>query len=319
MRFKSAIVLALVSVASACSPDTVAPTMEAGSARAAASTADKVSICHAIGSGSFKSIAQISANALPAHLAHGDVLQPNGVVPGSPGYVFDSNCAPVLWEYATNAVLDPSAQTVGGNLFVGSGIPATGFGIARNQTAGIELGLQIIYRQGPTVLSLDDYADGILNYAVASGPQSTANGSFADVANRVAWSFQYSVATGINGGTSTLANHTYQLLYDTDAGLGTSFRTLTLEPGPCVPFGPLTASGCWRDQGTGLIFFQDDKGNASVTQNSENYAFGQFQTFLSGAYGPAAFAGPATFDIILQALDGTQIVARNHIVVNVAP
>lgn len=32
----------------------------------------------------------------------------------------------------------------------------------------------------------------------------------------------------------------------------------------------------------------------------------------------SGFAGPAQFDIVLQALDGTQLIARKHIVVNVA-
>src|SRR5262245_24547857 len=52
------------------------------------------------------------------------------------------------WEYQVNAAVDPVAQD-SGNLIVGSGIPATGFGLARNEDAGIELGLQVIYRQGP--------------------------------------------------------------------------------------------------------------------------------------------------------------------------
>jgi hypothetical protein len=65
------------------------------------------------------------------------------------------------------------------------------------------------------------------------------------------------------------------------------------------------------------VFISDDEGNANVTQNSENYAFSFFQSFLTGAYGPGnSFAGPASFDIILQALDGTELIAQNHIAVD---
>jgi Ca2+-binding RTX toxin-like protein len=48
------------------------------------------------------------------------------------------------WSYAVNAAVDSAAQDPAspGNLYVGTGIPATGFGIARNEDAGIELGLR---------------------------------------------------------------------------------------------------------------------------------------------------------------------------------
>lgn len=276
----------------------------------------KVDLCHATGNGSFQPIS-VSSNATAPHLAHGDfVNQPNTPVPGSPGFVYDSRCNVVSWTYAVNVAPDFSAQdpAAPGTLFVGSGIPAENFGVARNEGAGIELGMMILYRQGPTVPSTDNYADGVLNFDVASGPQSTANGSQSNNATRAAWNFTFSVATGLNGATTNLNGHTFQLLYDVDPGPGTNYRTLTLEPG-----GTGSSGHQWRDQGSGLVFINDDEGNANVTQNSENYAFGFFQAFLGGAYAPPTFSGPGQFDIILQALDGTQIIDRNHIRVNVAP
>jgi hypothetical protein len=264
---------------------------------AGAALAQKVDLCHSAGA-KFNPLS-VNLNALGGHIGHGDALQPNGVVPGSPGYVFDANCNPVTWSYAANAVPDIDAQDPGspGDLWAGSGIPATNFGIVRNETEGIELGLMIHYRQGPTVAST----------------QSTANGSGSDSAINAAWNFAFSAASGLSAATD-LNDHTYQLLYDVDAGPGVSYRTLTLEPGGAG------ASGFrWRDQDTGFVFINDDDGvNPTVTQNSENYAFAIFQLPLSGAYAPP-FAGPARFDIILRALSGTQIVASNHIVVNVAP
>jgi len=222
------------------------------------------------------------------------------------------------WQYSVNAAVDVSAQDPSspGNLFVGSGIPATAFGIAENVAAGVELGLQVIYRQGPTVASVDDYDDGVLHFVVNDGAQSTLNGSSANNAARASWSFEYSIATGLNGATTDLNDFTFKLLYDVDPSAGASYRTLTLEQ-EVAPQGAGQSGFQWRDEGTGLVFIADDEGNANVTQNSENYSFTFFQNFLTEAYGPGNnFAGPAHFDIQLQAYDGTQLIAVNHIAVD---
>jgi hypothetical protein len=281
----------------------------------AAPGAEKVDLCHKTGKG-YQPLS-VAGNALASHLAHGDVQQPNGVVPGSQGYVFDAQCSAVTWGYAVNVAVDSSAQDPAspGNLFVGSGIPAGGFGTARNENAGIELGMMVLYRQGPTVISTDNYLDGVLNFSVASGPQSTANGSSGNNAGRAAWNYTFSVATGLNGATTDLTDYTFQLLIDVDPGTGTNYRTLTLEQRDGG--GPGQLSGFqWRDQASNTVIIGDDEGNVKVTQNSQNYAF-YFP--LTAPYGPPAFAGPAKFDIILQAKDGAQIIASNHIAVNVAP
>lgn len=52
--------------------------------------ADKVNVCHRRGNETFIMI-NISRNALPAHLAHGDGL-PDGVVPGQPHSKFTADC-----------------------------------------------------------------------------------------------------------------------------------------------------------------------------------------------------------------------------------
>lgn len=283
------------------------------------SSAGKVDICHATGGGSYSALS-VNGNALSAHLAHGDVAQPNGQVPGSPGQVFDASCVPAAWTYAVNVAPDAAAQDPAspGNLFVGSGIPATNFGTVRNEAAGIELGLMVLYRQGPTVASSDNYNDGVLDFSVAGGPQSMANGSGSDNAGRASWNFTFSVATGLNGATTDLTGHTFQLLYDVDPGPGTVYRTLTLEA-EVTPQAPGQSGFQWRDQATNSVYIADDEGNVNVTQNSSNYAFGFYQVFLTSPYGTGnSFAGPAKFDIILQAYNGAQLVARNHIAVNVA-
>ena len=80
-------------------------------ATAFAAPAPKVDLCHKTGNG-YNSIS-VSGNAVSSHLAHGDVVMPNGTVPGSPGFVFDKNCNVVGWIYATNATVDASAQSGG--------------------------------------------------------------------------------------------------------------------------------------------------------------------------------------------------------------
>ncbi|MGE0059700.1 MAG: hypothetical protein AB7T32_17100, partial [Dehalococcoidia bacterium] len=91
---------------------------------AAAAPAAKVDLCHAKGNGSYSPLS-VAASAVAGHLKHGDVVQPNGAVPGNPGAVFDANCQVVSWTYAVNVAPDPAAQDPAspGNLFVGTGIP----------------------------------------------------------------------------------------------------------------------------------------------------------------------------------------------------
>lgn len=60
---------------------------------ALAAPAEKVDVCHIEGNGSYHLI-NISENALPAHLGHGDAL-PGDPVPGEPGMVFDASCTAV--------------------------------------------------------------------------------------------------------------------------------------------------------------------------------------------------------------------------------
>src|SRR5215831_13565688 len=67
--------------------------MAAGSRSVGSASLDKVKVCHLNDVGSFMPI-NVSASALPAHLAHGDGL-PGGAVPGGNGQIFDANCVPV--------------------------------------------------------------------------------------------------------------------------------------------------------------------------------------------------------------------------------
>lgn len=87
----------------------------ASSATASAQTR-KVDVCHASGGGVFSEL-NISRNALPAHLAHGDGMA-GDAVPGMPGYEFDDACAVVLAQpnfvafYIRNNNLVPLAERI---------------------------------------------------------------------------------------------------------------------------------------------------------------------------------------------------------------
>jgi hypothetical protein len=238
--------------------------------------------------------------------------------------------------YAAGATLDVSAQDPlsPGNIYPGSGIPASGWSVVQNLDNDIELGLQVIYRQGPTVSATGVEADGTVDYTVADGPQSTANGSSSNNAARAAWSFEYSISTALDGGVDTLADFQFKLLIDLDPGAGTSFLQLAFSPTGGLPDAPgePRSNGLWSlaapmagvpgGVGTGLI--ADDGGTDQVTQNSQNYAF--YSTIMDFDGNPATddaalyLFTPGNFDIYLQAYDasGTDLLAQNHINVTVA-
>ena len=227
--------------------------------------------------------------------------------------------------------MTPSATKngAGAQLLAGSGIPASHFGLAENNSSGIELGMQVIYRPGPTVTTADTYDDGVLHFNVNTGPQSTANGSSSNNAARAAWSFDYSIAAGLQ----RPAGQSGQL--HVQAPAPTSIQASAPAITPCSSF-PTAASTRARAtpatsglipivnaSGPGTInghpiVIGDDAGSATVTQNSENYAFSFVQNYLTGVYGPAnSFNGPAHFDLDLQAFQGSTLLADNHIVVDV--
>ena len=221
------------------------------------------------------------------------------------------------WHYAVDALLDASAQDPGqapGYMYAGTGLNAAHFGTARNEDAGVELGLKVHHRStvGNSIyLTTDDYNDGVLHYEVQQGP------AIAGGAPKAEWSFDFSIATGLNGETTNLGDFTFKMLYDVDPSAAVSYKTLVLEA-EGTPQGADQSGFQWRDVDTGIVFVNDDEGNANVTQNSRNYGFAEFQSFLTDTYGPGNnFAGPAHFDIQLQAFDGLQMIAQNHIAVDV--
>jgi len=217
--------------------------------------------------------------------------------------------------YRDDASIDVSAQDPLGQMIAGSGIPADGFGIVRNEEAGVELGLKVHKRyDSPSEIShsdADGYADGVLHFQVDAGPGAP---------DRAEWNFDYSIATGLNGATTDLSDFTFKLKYDVDRTAATDYQVLVLEPEGLPQ--PAGQSGFqWADQNLNVSFIADDEGNANVTQNSENYGFGFIHDLIDDNPGTPAIDdynfGPGTFDIVLEAYDGFKLIAANHMVVDV--
>lgn len=233
-----------------------------------------------------------------------------------------------------DGTLDASAQDPSspGNIYPGSGIPASDWVVAQSTTHDIELGLQVIYRKGPAVNPTGVEDDGTVNFTVADGPQSTANGSSINE-GYAAWSFEYSVSTALNGSSDTLAAYDLRLLIDLDPSADTSFLELKFVPTGGLP-DTLTeprSNGAWELAspmagvplvGTDLIL--DDGGTTQVTQNSQNYLF--YSTIMDFDGNPATDDAalytftPGEFDIYLQAFDplSGDLLLQNHVNVTVA-
>ncbi len=228
-------------------------------------------------------------------------------------------------SYVADGTVDASATKASSGhpneILAGSGIPASHFGLAEQTDVGVELGLQVIYRQGPTVTTTDNYDDGILKFDVAGGSQSTDNGSQSNVANRAAWNFDYSIATGLNGHSGNLSNYAFKLKVDVDSSTATNYHTFEM-----VPTGTGSTGFAWVDDSVDAngantinghpIVIGDDAGTANVAQNSQNYGFGFIKNYLTGAYA-SNFGGPGQFDIVLEASQNGMVLADNHIQVNV--
>jgi hypothetical protein len=193
-------------------------------------------------------------------------------------------------------------------MYAGTGIPATHFGIVREESAGIELGLHVHNRSAsptsPVHSDADGYSDGVLHFQVPSGPDANA-------ANRAEWNFDWSVDAF--KATSHLSDFNVHLLVDVDPSANTKYLDFTMAPG-----GSGTAQVHWTDQYGHVI--TDDEGVANeVAQNSENYAFAPFNDTNPTMAGLQAYTfGPGHFDIQLVAFDAHHdLVAQNHIVVDV--
>lgn len=196
--------------------------------------------------------------------------------------------------------VDETAQddTSPGNLWVGSGIPATNFIIRLNDDAGVELAIKGMYRQGADILPKLVDTDGVIHVEVPAGHQLVPSVR----TDRAIWNWTFSVNVAIDPSNPDLDWYDGVLLVDVDPSDNTSYLPLRLARVTTTPTGQASGFG-WKLGSTFVI--GDDEGNAKVTQNSQNMAF--YESAIDAdpnTPGQQSYAatdyGPGQFDIILR-------------------
>ena len=222
-----------------------------------------------------------------------------GLVAGSTSALADrerSNKLPIYLD----APVDATAQDgcAPGQLFQGSGNPATTFQRVRDLDDGVELAIKAIVRQGPDIRStfIDD--DGLVHIEVPTGTQP-GNPS------RAAWNFTYSYNVALDPSNPILDQYESELWIDLDPSRKTDYLKLKLArlgpsagPGPCNVEPDKNGYG-WKSKGA--IVIGDDEGTDRVTQNSQNLAFyaSQIDTDRkTKGIQPYTF-GPGQFDVVM--------------------
>jgi len=186
----------------------------------------------------------------------------------------------------TAALDDHATNPVTGDVYFGSGNPATGWQVL--DTGHIEIGSNVHYRTGDQIQPSSVAPDGSLVFHGPAGPQvlDPAHNVSAPVANRAAVSFDWSFDLGANGNggmtQQQALSHGWveQVKIDLDPGAGFKYLTLNavydqaLNPGGShvswqVADDTFAAQGLSKGQ----IAIHDDSGNAYATQNSQNLGF----------------------------------------------
>lgn len=178
---------------------------------------------------------------------------------------------------------DDTFNGFGSTLPIGSGIQNENFAIARNDTAGVEIGLQAIERFVGTIPNTDE------RYFVNPG-FSPVSGSDPTPSTNSTWNYNW----GIVLPTAT-QNWDIELRVDFDSGFGMQdFVAVDLNA------------------------FLDPL-NINTAADSQNLAFGfwQLPPFNAPAFDPNAF-GEYDIDLTVRDLSGS-IVARSAIVIEVVP
>lgn len=226
---------------------------------------------------------------------------------------------PDYLDKSIKSAVDASAST-DGKLYVGNGNTATGFNVVRHEGAGVELALKAKVRKGEDYNASEPDKDGVVTYSkVKAGFQEvTWNEQSAKAAD---WSFDFSVATGIQkGSTKTLADYKFKLFVDVDKEAGVQWVELDLlQRG--------TADTPWvlaTSKDTVVINDDDGKVNAKISQNSANIGFNSIISLIDNNKSDAGVQpydfGKGTFDIKLEAYDSNNVLlAANHIRVDVDP
>jgi hypothetical protein len=227
--------------------------------------------------------------------------------------------------------LSAPAQDSGspGNMWAGSGLPATKFILRENLDEGVELAIKAHYRQGHDILPTYIDGKGRVHVNVPTGPQVVDPAHGVPVAHpgRAAWNFAYSVNTALPGARPSLDNYEGELWIDLDPSTKTDYLKLKLTKlGPPAAFPSQVNGYGWKFGSTTVI--PDDEGTSRVTQNSQNIIF--YAALIDtdkNAPGIQPYTlGPAEFDVKLILREkknkhghghGGKEVARLHVVFNV--
>lgn len=202
-------------------------------------------------------------------------------------------------------VLDTSSYDTKGTattsddvMFFGTGNSPANYNITIDDKTHIELALKIHDRQGPDYIPVSRDADGTAHYEVAAGYQPGRAPSDAPVTPRVAWNFDFSVNTGLDGSARTLDNFDFRIIIKSGDGEQAIFDLQHTGPGN-TPWLNTTHTGAFSDE---------DGSNPQLSQNSVNLGFG----FFSSVFGSDVANAGETYDITLQAFDHGKLVAQVH-------
>lgn len=191
------------------------------------------------------------------------------------------------------------------NVIVGSDITNGGFTVDRDN--GVELGLRAKLRYNSSGLpenTFNSNGDGSYNFVTGQ--------SFAP-ANRLVWSFEWSINTNVDGVVPgwKLGDLTYLLEMDFDSTSGTNFQSFDPINSGFFDhaFGNNSTAQSAGEEASPATY-NDLVANSNVAQNSWNYGFFDDATHI------LPHNVPGIYDIRLTAYDNGTVVSATQITVN---
>lgn len=190
-------------------------------------------------------------------------------------------------ETTMNGTVDERAQD-GGEMLFGDGNSVDNWNIVRHEGAGVELALKAKERGGPDYIATEE--GGVTHYEVHTGlDQGTTN--------RAAWNLDFAATSGISGQDELADEFVFKLLIDVDKTEATNF--FEVDPA-AIP---------------------DNPASDYSEQNSWNFGFGFLRGLIDGDPNTAGHQaydfGAGQFDFVLEVYDDGELIASNHIVVDV--
>ena len=190
-------------------------------------------------------------------------------------------------ETTINGTVDERAQD-GGEMLFGDGNSVDNWNIVRHEGAGVELALKAKERGGDDYIATE--VDGVTHYAVHTGTDEGTT-------NRAAWNFDFAATSGISGQEELVDEFVFKLLIDVDKTEATNFFEVDPAAIPDNPASDYSEQNSWN---FGFGFLRDLIDGDPNTDGHQAYDFGEGQ-----------------FDFVLEAYDNGELIASNHIVVDV--